>query len=84
MNQGEASHQEAQESTSRARELEEKARIAELMAEAEYIEQRQLAENQAEMLKFNRSLLRAMQEQKFMASMIQNLLMIEVSYQMTK
>ena len=34
-----------------ARELEEKARIAELMAEAEYIEQRQLAENQAQMLK---------------------------------
>ena len=84
VNQGEASHQEAQESTSHARELEEKARIAELMAEAEYIEQRQLAENQAEMLKFNRSLLRATQEQKFMASMTQNLLMIEVSYQMTK
>ena len=41
------------------------------MAEAEYIEQRQYAENQAEML-------------KFMVSMIQNLLMIEVSYQMTK
>ena len=37
--------------SSHARELEEKARIAELMAEAEYIEQRQYAENQAEMLK---------------------------------
>ena len=85
VNQGEASHQEAQEGlSSHARELEEKARIAELMAEAEYIEQRQLAENQAEMLKFNRSLLRATQEQKFMASMTQNLLTIEVSYQMTK
>ena len=37
--------------SSHARELEEKARIAELMAEAEYNEQRQYAENQAEMLK---------------------------------
>ena len=34
-----------------AREQEEKARIAELMAEAEHTEQRQLAENQAETLK---------------------------------
>ena len=37
--------------SSHARDLEEKARTAELMAEAEYIEQRQLAENQAQMLK---------------------------------
>ena len=48
------------------------------MAEAEYIEQRQLAENQAAMLKIQK------QEQKFMASVMQNLLMVEVSYQMTK
>ena len=34
--------------SSRAKEIEEKARIAELMAEAGYIEQRQLAENQAD------------------------------------
>ena len=54
------------------------------MAEAKYIKQRQLAENQEEMLKFSRRLLRAKQEQRFMASMIQNLLMVEVSYQMTK
>ena len=39
-----------------ARELEEKASIAELMAEAEYIEQRQLAENQAEMLKIQQEI----------------------------
>ena len=37
--------------SSRGRELEEKARIAGLVAEAEYIEQRQYVENQAEMLK---------------------------------
>ena len=44
VNQGKASHQEAQESlSSRARELQEKAKIAKLMADAEYIEQRQLA-----------------------------------------
>ena len=44
VNQGKARHQEAQESlSSRARELQEKAKIAKLMAEAEYIEQRQLA-----------------------------------------
>ena len=34
-----------------AKELEENSRIAKLMAEAECIEQRQLAENQSEMLK---------------------------------
>ena len=34
-----------------ARELEERARIAKLLTEAEYIEQRQLAKNQVEMLK---------------------------------
>ena len=64
--------------SSRAKKLEENSRIAKLMAEAECIEQRQLAENQSEMLK------RAKQEQKFMASMIQNLLMVEVSYQIAK
>ena len=42
--------------SSRARKLEEKARIAELMAEAEYIEQRQLAGNQAEMLKIQKEI----------------------------
>ena len=42
--------------SSRTRELEEKARIAELMAEAEYIEQRQYAENQPEMLKIQQGL----------------------------
>ena len=42
--------------SSRARELEEKARIAELMAEAEYIEQRQFAENQVEMLKIQQEI----------------------------
>ena len=39
-----------------ARELEEKARTAELMAEVEYTEQRQLAENQAEMLKIQQEI----------------------------
>ena len=42
--------------SSRTRELEEKARIAELMAEAEYIEQRQYAENQPEMLKIQQEI----------------------------
>ena len=42
--------------SSRARKLEEKARIAELMAEAEYIEQRRLAGNQAEMLKIQKEI----------------------------
>ena len=42
--------------SSRAKELEEKARIAELMAEAEYIEQRQYAENQLEMLKIQQEI----------------------------
>ena len=52
MNQGEASHQKAQKSqSSRAGQLEEKARIAQLMGDAEYIEQKQLAENEAWMLK---------------------------------
>ena len=41
---------------SHARELEEKARIAELMKEAEYIHQRQFAENQAEMLKIQQEI----------------------------
>ena len=41
---------------SRARELEEKARTAELMAEAEYIKQRQLSKNQAEMLKIQQEI----------------------------
>ena len=49
MNQGKASHQEAQ--PSHAKELEEKTRMAERMAETKYTEQRQLSENQAEMLK---------------------------------
>ena len=62
--------------SSHARELEEKARIAELMAEAEYNEQRQYAENQAEMLKIQQE----QSKSRFMARMIQNLLMIEVSY----
>ena len=39
-----------------ARELEEKTRIAEVMAEAEYIEQRKYAENQAEMLKIQQEI----------------------------
>ena len=42
--------------SSHARELEEKARIAELMKEAEYIDQRQFAENQAEMLKIQQEI----------------------------
>ena len=42
--------------SSHAKELQEKARIAELMAEAEYIEQRQLAEFQAEMLKIQQEI----------------------------
>ena len=63
VNQGEASHQEAQEGlSSHARELEEKARIAELMAEAEYIEQRQFAENQVEMLKIQQEIAKTRQE----------------------
>ena len=69
--------------SSRARELEEKARIAELMAKTEYIEQRQRAENQAEMLKIQREIANSKAREKFMVSMIQDLLMVEVSYQMT-
>ena len=58
MNQDEASHQDARESLSLSvqRELKEKARIAELMAEAEYIEQRQYVENQIEMLKIKQQI----------------------------
>ena len=69
--------------SSRARELEEKARIAELMAKAEYIEQRQRAEHQADMLKIQREIAKSKAREKFMSSMIQDLLMVEVSYQMT-
>ena len=70
--------------SSRARKLEEKARIPKLMAEAEYIEQRQLAENQAEMLKIQQEIVKSKARKKFMASMIQSLLILEVSCQMTK
>ena len=54
------------------------------MAEAEYIEQRQLAENQAEMLKIQQEIVKSKARKKFMASMIQSLLILEVSCQMTK
>ena len=58
VNQDEGSHQEAQGSleSCHARELEVKARIAELMAEAEYNEQREYAENQAEVLKIQQEI----------------------------
>ena len=54
------------------------------MAKTEYIEQRQRAENQAEMLKIQREIANSKAREKFMVSMIQDLLMVEVSYQMTK
>ena len=69
--------------SSRARELKETARIAELMAKAKYIEQRQRAENQAEMLKIQREIAKSKAREKFMVSMIQDLLMVKVNYQMT-
>ena len=83
--QSKSSGRSRKSQSSCAREPEMKGRIAEVMAEAEYIEQRQYAKIKQRCCKFNRRLLRAKQGQKFMASMIQNLLMmIEVSFQMTK
>ena len=45
--------------------MEEKAKMAELMAKAEFMQQRQMAENQAEQLRVQKSWHRPRQDLKF-------------------
>ena len=52
--------------SSNKRAVEEKAKLAELMAEAEFIQQRQLAENKAEQLRVHKNWQKVTQDLKFM------------------
>ena len=51
---------------SKERAMEEKAKLAELIAEAEFMQQRQMAENRAEQLRFRKSWQRQRQDLKYM------------------
>ena len=55
--------------SSRERALEEKAKLAEIMAEARFLEKRQLAENQAERLKVQKKLAKVKARSEVYATM---------------
>ena len=54
------------------------------MAEAEYIEQKQYAENQPEMLKIQQEIAKSKARAEVYDQLDAKMLMIEVSYRMTK